>query len=148
MTNTEKQLLKLISASQFGKGNMAFTDCDYIAVLKEAKAQAVLGIVAPEIPQKYVSEKDFETIKNGIARQRAKYTRYLYEEDRLKNVLDSNAIPFVILKGNAAAMYYKNPACRNMGDVDFLVGIEDFLRAKEVLQSEGYVLTHEKLGVE
>jgi len=77
MNDTEKQLLKLISALQFRKGNMSFADCDYIAVLKEAKAQAVLGIVAPEIPQEYVNGKDFETIKNGIARQRAKYTRYL-----------------------------------------------------------------------
>ena len=141
MNNTEKQLIELIKESQFGNGILSFSDWDFGAVMKEAKAQAVLGVVAPVIPKGYVS--DSKVVDRIIAQQKAQYIRYLHKEDQLKRLLDENDIPFVILKGNAAAMYYREPSYRKMGDIDFLINVENFARTKEVMLNSGYELKHD-----
>ena len=61
----------------------------------------------------------------------------------MERLLDENVIPFVILKGNAAAIYYKNPSLRSMGDVDFIVNEDDFFRTKEIMLNSGYELKHD-----
>ena len=52
--------------------------------------------------------------------------------------MDEAGIPFVILKGNAAAIYYKHPEYRKMGDIDFLVPQDEFEHAQKILQENGY----------
>lgn len=136
MNNTERQLLELIKESLFGNGSISFSNFDYDAVMKEASIQAVQGIVVSVTPKEYASANLKN--RNISDKQFAKYIRYLHEEDELKNLLDEKDIPFVILKGNAAAMYYKNPSCRSMGDVDFLVREEDFSHAKNVLLNSAF----------
>jgi len=75
-----------------------------------------------------------------IYRQQANYARYLHAEDELKKVMDAAGIPFVVLKGNAAAIYYKYPERRKMGDIDFLVPQSEFEQAQAVLNDNGYIL--------
>ena len=52
--------------------------------------------------------------------------------------------PYIILKGQAAGSYYKNPELRAYGDVDFLVEKDKVCEIETLLISKGY----EKVGLE
>ena len=56
---------------------------------------------------------------------------------RLHELLSSNDISYVVLKGMASARYYANPILRSSGDVDFLVSQIDLSRATTLLENNG-----------
>lgn len=134
LNTTQIALLEAIKASLFGTEPNYPKDTDWTEVVKEAKAQTVLGIISPVIPIKD------ESVEIG----KATYMRLLFEQDKLIKLLDANDIPCVILKGCAAAQYYPKPHLRAMGDVDFLVQHSVFEEAINVLENNGYVYKHGK----
>ena len=135
-------LLELIKESQSAdsKPCKGLESADWDFVYKEAVSQAVIGIVANEVPASVLSGDP--RWKQAIYRQQANYARYIHAEDDLKKVMDQAEIPFVILKGNAAAVYYRHPERRKMGDIDFLVPQSEYERAQEVLTKNGYELNN------
>lgn len=140
MDVNQKALLRLIAQSQFGASDdYSFEGVDWDAVFKEATDQAVLGIVAPEVPSEFADAK----WQQAQFRQTAAYIKYCHAEDELKKDLDEANIPFVVLKGNAAAIAYKDPSKRMMGDIDFIVPQGMFDKARELLLSQGYEISHE-----
>ena len=132
-----KEILQLIKASQFSGSDLSIgQDKDWDAIYNEAVGQAVIGIVASVVPKDVVtSDKRWQEAK---LRQMADYIRYCLAEEELRNVMDKADIPFVILKGNAAAIYYNNPELRRMGDIDFLVPQNLFAQARIFLEKNGY----------
>ena len=140
MNDNNLILLNLIKYSQFGTNNDTYfsPNIDWKEIYDEAVNQAVLGIVAPEVPDQVALSDD--RWKKAQYKQIASYTRYNYSEEHLKCVLDKAGIPFVILKGNAAACYYRHPERRMMGDIDFLVSQDLFTFAKDELINAGYLM--------
>lgn len=138
-----KEILQLIKASQFPETALTIMqDCDWDAIYDEAVLQAIIGIVASVVPKEVVaSDKRWQ---QAILRQKANYIRYCHAEDELKRVLDEADIPFVVLKGNAAAIYYNHPEQRKMGDIDFIVLNSDYEKAKTILTKNGYIEHHEE----
>ena len=134
LSTTQIALLEAIKASLFGTEPNYPADTDWDEVVKEAKAQTVLGIISPAIPVKDVS----------VEMGKATYMRLLFEQDKLIKLLEANDIPCVILKGCAAAQYYPKPHLRAMGDVDFLVPQDKFEAAVMLLESNGYEYHHGK----
>lgn len=57
---------------------------------------------------------------------------------RIGSALNKAQIPFVILKGGAMKVYRPDYP-RWMGDIDILVGEEDFLRSEKVVEGLGYI---------
>lgn len=140
MKHEEMAMLALIKKSQFGLlSEIDFGNVDMEVLYNEASIQSVLGLVAPEIPPQYMDNKWQEV----IFRSKASYIRYCHAEDELKKVLDDASVPFVILKGNAAAIAYKDPYKRSMGDIDFLVPQEQYSVIKNVLKEKGYIEFHD-----
>ena len=45
----------------------------------------------------------------------------VYEHVEFLSILEKQEIPYVVLRGTAAAMYYPNPMLREMGGVDVYV---------------------------
>ncbi|MCR5540829.1 MAG: nucleotidyltransferase family protein [Ruminococcus sp.] len=134
LTTTQVALLEAIKASLFDIEPNFPADTDWDEVVKEAKAQTVLGIISTVIPVKDVS----------VEMGKATYMRLLFEQDKLIKLLDANDIPCVILKGSAAAQYYPKPHLRAMGDVDFLVPHDKYETAVKLLESNGYEYHHGK----
>lgn len=134
LTTTQVALLEAIKASLFGTEPNYPVDTVWDEVVKEAKAQTVLGIISPFIPVKDVS----------VEMGKATYMRILFEQDKLIKLLDANDIPCVILKGSAAVQYYPKPYLRAMGDIDILVTRDRFEEAVEILESNGYIYDHNK----
>ena len=131
---SQQVLLEAIKASLFGSTFSYPDDTDWDAVIKEAKSQAVMGLIGPVIP---VQDKSSD-------QRTAYYIRLLYEQDKLLKMLAEHNIPCVILKGAAVAVYYPKPSLRTMGDVDFLVPRSQFDAAMKLMESNGYVYSHGK----
>lgn len=135
MNQTEQVLLQAIQKSLWNTDIEFPADTDWDAVLKEAEDQAVLGLVINIAP------KDVrDTWKSRAGAVTAKFVRILHYQQQLCELFKANDIPLVILKGTAAAVYYPNPAQRSMGDIDYLVPLEYFDQAKELLVKNGYAI--------
>ncbi len=89
------------------------------AVLKEAKDQAVYALMATGLD-------GYTIIANN--------TQLAWEQQELP----LKAIPYVVLKGTAAAVYYPEPMRRTLGDIDLMVRPEDFSKAYRALSDAGY----------
>ena len=137
----EQELLKLIKVSQFSGAYSPGKEIDWNVLYDEAVSHAVLGIVSGVVP-KDIAALDSRW-KTAVYKHQASYVRYCRAEEELGRVLNAAGIPFVILKGNAAAVYYRKPELRRMGDIDFLVLQKDFAKAREVLIQNGYKVTKE-----
>lgn len=136
MTTTQSVLLSLIRQSQFGRSEpIDLSGVDLDALMEEAKKASVVGLIVPEVP---------ESLKNDAwevaeMQQMVFHVRYCKHQNEVKRVLDEASIPFVILKGNASAVYYAVPSRRTMGDIDILVPKKYFSEAKSVLTKAGLV---------
>lgn len=109
-------------------------DIDWDSVIKEAKSQAVIGLISPVLP---VHDESIDQVKTF-------YMRLLYEQNQLLQLFKEHQIPCVILKGCAAAVYYPKPYLRSMGDVDFLVPRDRFDDAMKLMEDNGYCYSHGK----
>ena len=120
----------------------ALEGVDWPAVMKMARAQAVplaafqaLALYRDAVPAEvYASWERLATkvvLTNLVV---AKERRALHEL--------MGDIPYVVLKGAAAAAYYPDPELRVAGDVDFLVRMEDRDRVSELLVQNGYAMSY------
>ena len=135
MSTEEQVLLALIRASLFGIPPQIPAETDWEAVMREAGAQTVLGIVAQAVPA-----EEYPHWKAAERRVVANSAQKVYAEQELLQLFAAAEIPLAILKGNAAAQYYPTPSRRWMGDVDFIVPPARFAEAKALMLASGYVL--------
>ena len=84
MTTEQSALLKLISQSQFGIiADIDWDTLDTDALYKEASLQAVLGLIAPEIPEDLADDK----WKTATLQQESNYIRYCFTQDELNQIV-------------------------------------------------------------
>lgn len=65
--------------------------------------------------------------------------RVAWEHNHLDEIMRSEKIPYVVLKGGASAIYYSRAEDRILGDVDFLVRRSDLEHAGKALEQDGFV---------
>ena len=92
-------------------------------LIMEARMQAVLPLVAS-------SPEAYAIVSRNV--------QILYEQKQLEDVLYKASVPFAVLKGSAASVYYPEPLKRTLGDIDIIVRPEKFLEAYNTLKSLGY----------
>lgn len=73
----------------------------------------------------------------------AKNVQLLYEQKRVGEILAE--IPFAVLKGTTASIYYPEPILRTLGDIDIIVQPENLAKAYNLLKANGY-RTSESMG--
>lgn len=132
--NSEQScFLELLKASLFNLEPDLPDDLDWKAIFEIAQSQCVIPLITSYVPRENRSEWILVSYQN-----KAHYMQMLYEQDSLIKLLNSKNIPFFILKGTAAAIYYPVPSLRTFGDIDFCVP-EDLYSTVEVLLVEsGY----------
>ena len=96
---------------------------------KEMKKQAISALPASHLSSIIMDETLRGKWKNDLIHQIAFFTKYTYAESRLPVT-----VPYVILKGSAAAKYYPHPEYRCMGDIDIMTKREDFPFACEMMK--------------
>lgn len=130
----------LLKAALWGQERYPLTEAaDWNAVCQELKDHAVSTLavdVLPDVPGLDTRLK-MDWIQHSTRHVRS-WHRLMKEQDAVGTLLRETEIPFVVLKGAAAAMYYPQPEYRAMGDVDLIVLPEDFDRADKLLREHGY----------
>lgn len=127
-------LTNLIKLSLWGNC-VSFVDH---TVFEEMKRHAIAVLPASCLSSLALSpELEWEWRQN-IFRQLAYNTQCIYAQSILPL-----SIPYVILKGTSAAMYYPHPKYRTMGDIDIMTRREDLEIARKQLVGNGYRVVKE-----
>lgn len=152
MINKNQQaLLELLKASLFGTEPLFPDGVNWSEVLKEAQDQTVVALAASAVPK-----EEIEKWQKAVGRNKLRFFQILDEQALLVQLFDDANIPMVIIKGNAAAMYYPIPLNRTMGDIDFVVAPDYIDDANKLMAEKGYVFSleterhfdYEKKGIE
>ncbi len=123
-------MLDLLKASLWETPATTASREDY----EEMKIQAVAALPAAILSCLNLDADLRKEWRNTILEQLMYNTNYVYEQERLPI-----SVPYVILKGTAAAKYYPHPEYRKMGDIDIMTRREDFESACNELISNGFV---------
>lgn len=142
----EKTLLEILRrevTGEDGTEKMKLSVAGLKAVMRLAREHAVTGLVANAAVRNRI------VIAGGAAEGRGEAVMRLMQQTmahrqtmqrfedavgRFARLMKENGIAYVVFKGLAVARHYPEPFVRTMGDVDFYVPKEDFLRAVEVIE--------------
>ena len=145
MNDVHSLLLQVISATLFGKKAPDVAVDQFIPLFDESKAQAVYPLVFSVLDsqlQEKLNSKQYADCSEEFFRYAIAGTQNFSEHGELHELMTSNDIPYVAMKGLASAMYYPEPNLRSMGDVDFLVAKENTSKAGKLLESIGFAVDH------
>ena len=145
MNDVLSPLLQVISAALFGKKSPDVAADQLILLVEESKAQAVypltFSVLDSQLHEKLSSEQ-YANCSEEFFRYAIAGTQNFAEHGELHELMTSNDMPYVAMKGLASAKYYPEPNLRSMGDVDFLVEKENVSRAGKLLESIGFAIDH------
>lgn len=145
MNDVLSPLLQVISAALFGKKSPDVAADQLILLVEESKAQAVypltFSVLDSQLHEKLSSEQ-YANCSEEFFRYAIAGTQNFAEHGELHELMTSNDMPYVAMKGLASAMYYPEPNLRSMGDVDFLVAKENVSQAGKLLESIGFAVDH------
>lgn len=127
-------LLELIKASLFGIAPEIPEDANWEKIFEAAKVQCIVPLLASCVPVDYREKWNVITYQS-----KAHFMQMIYEQNALVKLLKDNTIPFVILKGTAAAIYYPNPFWRSFGDIDLYVSCNHLESVIELFKDGRFV---------
>lgn len=112
---------------------------DWEAIYTELRHQAVAGLAADVIVSSEALPVELKTkILHKTMKGIGFFHRVMTQQQELLKIMNGAGIPFVVLKGAAAAVYYPKPENRSMGDVDLIVLPWDFDRAAQLMLDNGF----------
>lgn len=136
LTNEQNTLLSLISSALFST-EVEILSKDWQSIYREAYTQAVLPL-AFSVAKPYMPENQLEKWKKASNHTMASNMNISYEHTELNDLMLTNGIPYVILKGVASSSYYPNPIIRTFGDVDFFIYNKDWKKVEKALKKIGF----------
>lgn len=156
MTIVQEQLLSLLRAALLGKKpddslfkNVSWKNVIHLAEVETVKALLLDGIsLLPKelMPDEYTI-MDLAGRQNKIVQHNQIHRETIVQIDQALKV---NNIAAVFMKGQITALRYPHPLHRQPGDIDFVVGKEDFQKTLDTLDTIGKVdrkLVHEHHGM-
>lgn len=132
-------LLILLKTALFNSQLYIPDDANWDKIFESAKAQCIVPLLTPYVPMDQRNKWLEVSYQN-----KAHLMKMLHEQNSLVKLFEANDVPFVILKGTAAAVYYPRPASRTYGDIDIYLSKEHFETAKNLLQANGYKYIHDE----
>lgn len=129
----QRCLLELLKASLFCTTPELPDKVNWEKIFVLARSQCVVPLIASYVPREFRDNWLNLTYQN-----KAHYMQLIHEQNSLVQLFKNNNIPFAILKGTAAAIYYPNPSLRTYGDIDFCVSNDFFDSAKSLLDNANY----------
>ena len=144
LENTQIIILELLKLSIFNTQTFVIDFVDWSFLIQESQFQTVVGLINPVIKE-YAEDHDVPNLDQwtDISDQlQAYFVWSLQTQSELVKVFADNDIPMVILKGNAAAVYYPVPQYRTMGDIDFLVPKDRYVEAQDLMSKSGYQIEY------
>ncbi len=146
MTKEQTLLLNIIKTSVTDESiSDVDADINWKELANEAYAQAVALLVFDQtssIKDKIPKDIYDKWFKFSLGLM-SKYSRISNSQKELVGLLEKEALPYCIIKGESSAVYYPNPSLRTLGDVDFLIDPNHKNKIKELLIKNGFEASHE-----
>lgn len=102
-----------------------------VQIFEEIRKHALISLPAKVLLSISMPSDLYTEWKTEIIKQIAYYCKYTYIQSNIPIT-----VPFVILKGTSAALYYPCPELRTMGDIDIITRREDYgLACKQFLDN-------------
>lgn len=108
------------------------------SVLDELSSQTVLASLADSLLEAGLPDRDAEECLKEVGAVLNTWFRVMMCQDEVLGLLREGSVKVAVLKGAAAAMYYPEPERRYLGDIDLIVGQEEFGTASQILLENGW----------
>ena len=138
---TERLFFNILKASLWGtRLDMPVEFDDWRSLMKLAKSQSVLGLVAnvllsnSELMQR-IPVKMQQQLRNFVRVNVATHSVLNRTLVRVVMLMDDAGIQSVLLKGQGVARNYPMPELRQCGDIDLYVGIENYSKACSLIDT-------------
>ncbi|MBE5958493.1 MAG: hypothetical protein E7254_06485 [Lachnospiraceae bacterium] len=144
ITKAELNTLEIIKlafgASEADQDSVAakFRDLseNWSEIKSELAVQTIIGLPVDVVLKLDITDKEKEEYFYYVARKVKKVYNILNAQKEVCDILKD--IPFVIIKGGAASMYYPKPEYRQMGDIDIIVHPEYCEQVISLFNEKGY----------
>ena len=127
----DTQLLEVVKKALWNQNDVVTADQ---AVFLEMKAHHIEALAAPVLYELGLAQDILDEWEKNIVKHIGMYMRY----KQIQSCLPVS-VPYVILKGTAAAQYYPYPEYRTFGDIDIMTSHENHQRACEQLRNHGFL---------
>ncbi len=141
MNQEQKIICRIVGAALLGGEIPACDVSDWKEIHQEFVDQTILAIPGTILKQLPMPQEIFKQWKLEMITGSARSIRLMDDQNELVRLLEQQAIPYVILKGVAAAKYYPEPWLRTMGDVDLIVPQGYFDQTKQLMLQNGFAAT-------
>ncbi len=145
MTNgvsaTSKVLLDLLANSLFdAKVNIDLSEVTLEELYKEAAAQTVLAVAFDALPKtaKEMDPRVYSKWQSTAFLIAQKNINQLYANAEVEKLFKTAGVPVCTIKGFAADYYYSKKNLRHMGDIDFIVPVDQLQKGHEILINNGF----------
>lgn len=143
LEKTELDFIKLYMSGITGK-TYDLSEVDVPMITKLALFHSVGNAVFYGLKNHNINPNDELNSNNKLLKHKTLTQDLEYEE--IKNNLNEKGIRYIFLKGIKLRKYYKLPEVREMGDIDFLVDIDNLDASGEILLNLGYELEHKSFN--
>ncbi len=146
-SKTENALLDLLANNLFDAGkSIDAVSVDWRLVWYEAYLQGVSLTAFADFPEEVSVSTDFSVIRKNLQSRMSDNLAVNKSHFKIHKILADAGIPYVVLKGLASALYYPDFLLRSMGDVDFLVSLNDLERTGKLLEANGFKVSDKSHG--
>lgn len=138
MTTEEKFFLQIISDflhNRVTEPPLSSLNWDRLSQL--AKEQQLEGILFHQC-QSFIPSSHYSYLSQGYSKTLFYYSNRVALLEELKHALNSENIPYFLVKGTVVAKFYPIPALRTMGDSDLVVHNKDKERVHTILLEQGF----------
>ena len=130
----QKEILEIIKQTFWGNDTIEVSQETYNELINHA----IVALPASIMSRLNLTDELRQQWNNSILMHVSFYAKCGYAQTHLPIT-----VPYVILKGTAAAQYYPHPEFRTMGDIDIMTRREDFDQAYQELLDNGYKVCKE-----
>jgi hypothetical protein len=146
LTNTQSTLIGLLSSALYSKPIHMPDNVDWDMLYDEALDQSVLPLVY-SVAKDYIPSDSKQKWKQKSNLIIGKSMNVSFEHVQLHELMTSNSIPYVIIKGIVSASYYPQPYLRTFGDVDFVIRPEDMEKTEKIILNNGFTKNELETGI-
>lgn len=139
LSKIEQTVLDLLANEMFDAGKaIPNEDVNWNLVWYESYIQTVSVAAFSGFVPESCSQQALTLIRKRLKDTLSSSLTVCREHARLHKLLSENDIQYMIIKGVASSLYYKDPLVRSMGDVDFLVDTDNLEKVCGLLETEGF----------
>ena len=139
MTETQINICNLLANALFNIPLHENRGFNWSEIYNEMRKQTIQGLIGAIIQELHIAKPIEEQWKTDIRKIVSHGTNLCYIQTQLVELFEKDEIPYIVIKGTAAAVNYPEPLLRTAGDIDLYVPGSHYERAVALLRKVGCI---------